>query len=125
MSTIWGFHLHHKQHLCEIAWLPRFSRDIQPSVSEKTGKGESASVWEMLKLFEDDDDLMEENASPEDQQEAEEEEAEEAKEELVQHLTSVLTISHASAKPVRAVRIYVELHRGYRAIEAPRDICCL
>lgn len=90
------FHSHHKRRLRDIARLPGFSGDIRPGVSEKTGKGESASVWEMLKLTEDDDDdLMEENASPEDQQEAdEEEEAEEAEEELVQRLTSVLTISH-------------------------------
>jgi hypothetical protein len=90
------FHSCHKRRLREIARLPGFSGDIRPGVSEKTGKGESASVWEMLKLFEDDDDdVMEENASPEDQQEAEEEEeAEEAEEELVQRLTSVLTISH-------------------------------
>jgi hypothetical protein len=88
------FHSHHKRRLHDIARLPGFSGDIRPGVSEKTGKGESASVWEMLKLTEDDDP-MEENASPEDQQEAdEEEEAEEAEEELVQHLTSVLTMSH-------------------------------
>jgi hypothetical protein len=90
------FYSHHKQRLCDIAWLPRFSGDIQPGISEQTGKGERASIWEMLKLTEgDDDDTMEESASPEDQQEAEEEEeAEEAEVELVQHLTSVLTISH-------------------------------
>jgi hypothetical protein len=78
-QLLWGrFHSHHKRRLREIAQLPGFSRDIQPGVSEKTGKGECESVWEMLKLFEDNDDnVMEENASLEDQQEAEEEEAEE------------------------------------------------
>jgi hypothetical protein len=41
------------------------------------------------------------------------------------YLRAGVEIEESSAKPVRAVRNYVELHRGYRAIEAPRDICCL
>ena len=58
-------------------------------------KGESASVWDMLKVAEDDDsDDPMEDVRAEDQQEAEEEEeAEESEEELVQHMSSILTIS--------------------------------
>ena len=68
------FHSHHKQHLCEIVHLPRFSGDIQPGISEKTEKRECASVWEMLRVAEEEeDDLMEEGDRHDDQQEAEEE----------------------------------------------------
>ena len=90
------FHSHHKRRLREIARLPGFSGDIRPGISERTGKGESASVWEMLKApEEEEDDPMEDDDRPEDQQEAdEEEEAEEAEEELIQRMSSVLTISH-------------------------------
>ena len=90
------FHSHHKRRLREIARLPGFSGDIQPGISERTEKGESASVWEMLRVAEEEeDDLMEEGDRPDDQQEAEEEEeAEEAEEELIQWMSSVLTISH-------------------------------
>jgi hypothetical protein len=90
------FHSHHKRRLREIIRLPGFSGDIWPGISERTGKGESASVWEMLKaLEEEEDDPMEDDDRPEDQQEAdEEEEAEEAEEELIQRMSSILTISH-------------------------------
>ena len=90
------FHSHHKRRLREIARLPGFSGDIRPGISEMTGKGESASVWEMLKApEEEEDDPMEDDARPDDQQEAEEEEeADEAEEELIQRMSSVLTISH-------------------------------
>ena len=75
--------------------MPGFSGDIQPGISERTGKEESASVWEMLKApEEEEDDSMEDNDRPDDQQEAEEEEeAEKAEKELIQQMSSVLTIS--------------------------------
>ena len=54
-------------------------------------KGESASVWEMLKASkEEEDDPMEDYDRPEDWQE----EADEAEEELIQQMSSILTISH-------------------------------
>ena len=80
------FHSHHKQCLPVISHLPGFSGDIQPGISERMGKGESVTVWEMLKApEEEEDDPMENDDGPKDQQEAdEEEEAEEAEEELIQ-----------------------------------------
>jgi len=66
------FHSLHKQQLHEIACLPGLSGDIRPGISERMGKGESASVWEMLKAPEkEEDDPMEDNDRPNDQQEAE------------------------------------------------------
>jgi hypothetical protein len=69
-------------HLLDIAWVQwRYS-----TLSEKTEEGENASVWMMLKAAEaEQDDLMENDARPEDQQEAEE---------LAQRMSSDLTISH-------------------------------
>jgi len=39
LAYTWRFHFHHKWHLHEIPRLPGFSGDIQPGISERTGRG--------------------------------------------------------------------------------------
>ena len=75
--------------------MPGFSGTVEPGISESTEEGESASIWQILKLADyEQDDPIQGDGGPEDQQEAdEEEEAAEAEEELVRHMASILTIS--------------------------------
>jgi len=89
------FHSYHHRRLSDIARLPGFSGTVEPGISESTEEGESASIWQILKLADyEQDDPMQGDDGPEDQQEAdEEEEAAEAEEELVWHMASILTIS--------------------------------
>lgn len=104
---------YHKRRLQDIARLEGFSGDIRPGISAETGRGESASVWRLLKEKEDeqhrvqrvqeeqqpeedsDDDVGRDGAVvPEDRREAAEEaEAKEADDEVTQTMSSFLRIS--------------------------------
>ncbi|KAF7965149.1 hypothetical protein HWV62_45386 [Athelia sp. TMB] len=95
------FNQHHRRKLQKISSLRSFSGTITPGTAAVDGYGEAASAWAMADIStastsNDTDNLQAvDHEFPIDQQEAEEDaEAEMEEEELVQQMTSLLTLAH-------------------------------